>query len=87
MGRAAPEPFSVILRLGGGAMFKYTIKAYSNFGEIGGINAVHVVVTAPNEEAAIGKARTIVQRENYAVLVIEDLRGGEIRKAETLKRK
>lgn len=62
-------------------MFKYTIKAYSNFGEIGGINAVHVVVTAPNEEAAIGKARTIVQRENYAVLVIEDLRGTEIKTA------
>lgn len=61
-------------------MFKYTIKAYNEFGELGGINAIQVTVTAPNEDVAIEKAKTIVERKNYAVIAIEDLRGTTIAK-------
>lgn len=61
-------------------MFKYTIKAYSEFGTIGGINAIQVVVQAPNEEEAIKRAATIVKRDNYAVIAIEDIRGTELKK-------
>lgn len=63
-------------------MYKYTIKAYSDFGTVGGINAIQVTVQASNEEDAIRRAKLIVKRENYAVVAIEDLRGSEIKKVQ-----
>lgn len=61
-------------------MYKYIIKAYAAFGDLAGINAIQVTVVAPNEDVAIAKAKTIVKRENYTVIAIEDLRGSEIKK-------
>lgn len=61
-------------------MYKYTIKAYSEFGTIGGLNAIQVTVQASNEDEAISRAKIIVKRDNYAVVAIEDMRGAEIKK-------
>ena len=61
-------------------MYKYTIKAYNHDATIGAVEAIQVVVTAPDEEQAIKRAGIIVARQNYAVMAIEDLQGSELKK-------
>lgn len=54
-------------------MYKYTIEAYNNYAGHVDIGKIMVVITAANEHMALAKAKQIVDRENYAVVVIEDL--------------
>lgn len=62
-------------------MFKYQVQAYNYSANVGAVNEILVIVTAPNEEKAITQAQAIVpDRSNFDVISIEDLRGSEIKK-------
>ena len=62
-------------------MFKYLIQAYNDT-QLGAVNEIRIRVVAPNEDAAIERAKQIQVRSHYSVLEIEDLRGAELKKAE-----
>lgn len=62
-------------------MYKYLIQAY-NETDYGPANEIRIRVMAPNETAAVERAKQIAVRASYAILEIEDIRDAELKKAE-----
>lgn len=55
-------------------MYKYTVEAFDE-SDVGKLNIIHIVVQAPDEDAAIERAKVIKQRTTYSIVGIEELTG------------